>query len=150
MNTKRRRGDLGNWSPLAELGRLKSEINRILESRAWPSGLGADWLPSMDVYQDKDRITVQAELPGFKREEISVFVHGDSLTISGERKPEQEPFGDEAYQSERFHGRFEREIKLPEEVDAGKASATYKDGVLCVYLPKTEQSKKKQIEVKTD
>ena len=149
MKMMKRRGEVSSWSPFTELNRLKGEINRILDSRSWPtlSNFGENWLPSLDVYQDKDKVTVQAELPGFKKEDINVSIDGDVLTISGERKHEQESPGTEPYRAERFYGRFEREVTLPSEVDPEKANASYKDGVLCIYLPKTEQSKRKQIEV---
>ena len=146
---RRRRDDGTSWSPMAELNRLRGEINRIFEGRNWPlgSGQGSDWLPSVDVYQDTDRVMVEAELPGFKREDIQVSVQGDTLTISGERKYEPESPSGQAFRTERFYGRFERQITLPEEVDAERTTATYKDGVLCVYLPKSEQAKRKQIVV---
>jgi HSP20 family protein len=134
---------------MAELNRLRGEINRLFERGNWPmvSPAGGDWLPSVDVHQDAEKMTVEAELPGFRREDINVSLQGDLLTISGERKSEPEAPSGQPYQTERFYGRFERAVTLPEEVDGDRASATYKDGVLCIYLPKTAQSKRKQIEV---
>jgi HSP20 family protein len=134
---------------MAELNRLRGEINRLFERGNWPMGAtpGSDWLPSVDVHQDAEKITVLAELPGFRREDINVSIQGDTLTISGERRSEPEAPSGQAYQTERFYGRFEREVLLPEEVDGDRTSATYKDGVLCIYLPKTAQSKRKRIEV---
>jgi HSP20 family protein len=145
---RRQRDLLRNW-PLTELHKLRHEINRIFDTRE-PSG-GEEferWSPSIDVYQDPDKITVQAELPGFKKEDVHVSVHGDTLTITGERRQEHETNGREACRAERFYGRFKREVTLPDSVDAERADASFKEGVLCVYLPKSEHSKRKQIEVK--
>jgi HSP20 family protein len=83
-----------------------------------------------------------------KREEIDVSLANDTLTISGERKSEQETKDAETYRSERYFGRFQRSITLPQPVDSNKIQATYKDGILTVTCPKSEEAKRKQIEVK--
>jgi HSP20 family protein len=143
----------GAQSPFNQLSRIRNEINRIFED---PFGFATaastffeGWTPAVDVYEDKDEITVRAELPGMKKEDIEVTVVGDTLTISGERKHEEEKKEGEVYRSERYLGRFQRSVTLPTEVDPNKVQATYKDGVLTVTLPKSEQAKRKQIEIKT-
>lgn len=113
-----------------------------------PSLFGG-WEPNIDVYDDKDKITVKAEVPGMKKEDIEVSVEGNVLTIAGERKEEHEEHKGEAFRSERYFGRFERSVSLSEAVDPGKVQANYKDGVLTITLPKSEQQKAKQIEVKS-
>jgi len=146
-----------NWgggpAPFTALNRIRNEIERIFED---PFGLTAPstsffegWEPSVDVYEDKDKITVKAELPGMKKEDITVALDGDTLTISGERKHEEEHKDKETYRSERYFGRFQRSITLSQQVDPRKIQANYKDGVLTVTLPKSEEAKPKQIEVKT-
>jgi HSP20 family protein len=103
------------------------------------------WNPAVDVYQDKDQFTVVAELPGFKKEEIEISLHGDTLSISGERK--QEGASEQGFLTERFYGKYQRGFTLPTAVDPDKVKATYKDGLLQVVLPKAEEAKPKQIEV---
>lgn len=143
----------GALAPFNQLNRIRNEINRIFED---PFGFASaastffeGWTPAVDVYEDKDKITVRAELPGMKKEDIEVTVVGETLTISGERKHEEEKKEGEVYRSERYLGRFQRSVILPTEVDPNKVQATYKDGVLTVTLPKSEQAKRKQIEIKT-
>jgi HSP20 family protein len=133
---------------------LQSEINRLFDSPWWgdtkqgSQGFYGGWTPAVDLYEDRDTFTVKAELPGMKREEIDISIHVGSLTISGERKFEKKEGEGESSRRERYFGRFQRTLALNKPVDAGKASASYKDGVLTVTLPKAEEAKPKQIEVK--
>ena len=92
---------------------------------------------------------MSAELPGMNKEEIEISLQEGNLVISGERKMESQKNEEgEAARSERFFGRFQRTLELPKPVDANRVSATYKEGILTVTLPKTEESKPKQITVK--
>jgi HSP20 family protein len=128
---------------------LRHEMDRLFDSSFGPvsrtPGSFSRWVPALDVYQDKDQFTVVAELPGLKKEDVELSLHGGVLTISGERK--QEKKGEEGYRNERFFGRFQRSITLPTSVDGNKVKATYQDGILKVVLPKAEEAKPKQIEV---
>ena len=143
----------GAWvSPLERLTNLRGEIDRLFEA---PSGDFAretefftGWSPALDVYEDKDNLIVKGELPGMKRDQIELSLHDGTLTISGERKSERTENGSETSRTERFFGRFQRTVTLPKPVDANKVSARYKDGILTVTLPKTEEAKPRQIEVK--
>lgn len=150
--TRWQRPDVWNWDPLDQLSTLREEINQLFESPL--SRWGGDqeffnnWVPAMDLYEDKDNLIVKAEVPGMKKDEIDISLHDGSLIISGERKHEETEKGADTSRSERFFGRFQRSLSLPRPVDAGKASAQYRDGILTVTLPKTEESKPKQIEVK--
>lgn len=109
------------------------------------------WFPALDVSEDKEHnIVVKADLPGLKKEEISVALDNTVLTIRGERKSETEKQDKNFYRMERSYGTFERSIDLGVPVDEAKISARYKDGVLELVLPRVEQSKKKQIEIKND
>jgi HSP20 family protein len=129
------------------LASMHDELDRAFESTFGFRSLGtlSRWTPAVDVYQDKDRFIVVAEVPGMKKEEIDISLHGDTLTISGERKS-QEKEGDK-FRTERFFGQFQRSLTLPSAVDVEKVKASYKDGILEVVLPKAEEAKPKQIPV---
>jgi HSP20 family protein len=101
----------------------------------------------LDVFEDKDNVYVRAELPGMSREQIEVSLHNGSLSISGERKSEDKFKDAEVYRGERFFGRFQRSVTLPTPVAVEKVKAQYKDGILTVTLPKTEEAKPKHIDV---
>ena len=90
---------------------------------------------------------MKVELPGMKREGIDVSLHEGGLSISGERKSEQTHEDADVYRAERFVGRFQRTVTLPTPVAADKVKAQYKDGILTITLPKTEESKPKHIDV---
>ncbi|MDB6110560.1 MAG: putative HspC2 heat shock protein [Pedosphaera sp.] len=142
----------GFWGPLAELARLRNDITggfaSPFDDLLAPASLLGGWTPAFDVYEDKDKFSVKVELPGMKREDIDISLDGNTLTVSGELKDEEEHKDSETYRAERFFGRFQRSITLPQPVDPNRITATYKDGVLKITLPKTEESKRKQIEVK--
>jgi HSP20 family protein len=131
---------------------LRDEMDRLF-GRLWTGApfdggeLGA-WAPALNVSETEDEIRVEAELPGIKPEEVDVNVHGDVLTITGERKAEQEDKGRSYHRIERRYGQFVRSLQLPAEVDAGKVSAVYEKGMLIVTLPKSAQSKPRKIEIK--
>jgi HSP20 family protein len=105
------------------------------------------WAPALDVHEDKDKFTVNLELPGLKREDIAVQIEDDSLIISGERKVETVSEGTEVHRRERYHGKFSRALTLPVAVAADQVKAAYKDGLLTVTLPKAEAAKPKHIDV---
>jgi HSP20 family protein len=144
--------DQGFWGPLAELARLRNDITggfaSPFDDLLAPASLLEGWTPAFDVYEDKDKFTVKVELPGMKREDIDISLDGNTLTVAGELKEEEEHKEADTYRAERFFGRFQRSITLPQPVDPNRINATYKDGVLTISLPKTEESKRKQIEVK--
>jgi HSP20 family protein len=128
--------------------------------RPFPSLFGRDrWLPirplsirmpSLDVYEEKDAVVVKAELPGMKKEEVEVNLAGENLTIKGEKKEDKEVKEDDYYRRERSYGSFLRTVALPCEVKSEDIKASFKDGVLEIRLPKTEEAKKKSIAVKID
>ena len=142
---------LANWPGFGRLTSLRDEIDRLfqepLAELARTTNLLSGWTPAIDLYEDKDNLIAKAELPGMKREEIDISVHDGTLTISGERRYEEKNQEAEPYRSERFFGRFHRTLALPKPVQSDKATANYKDGILTVILPKTEEAKPKQIQV---
>ena len=131
---------------------LRDEIDRLfeapLDALTRGSQLLSGWTPALDVYEDKDNLYVKVELPGMKREDIEVSLHDGTLSISGERKNETKYEEADVYRSERFFGRFQRTVGLSAPVAADKVKAQYKDGILSVVLPKTEEAKPKFIDVK--
>jgi len=139
------------WTSLGRLTDLRDEIDRLFESPlaelTRTSNLLSGWTPALDVFESKDSLTVKAELPGMKKEDIEVTLHDGSLSISGERKSETKHEDAEVYRAERFFGRFQRTVTLPAPVAADKIKAHYKDGVLTITLPKTEEARPKQIDV---
>ena len=151
--TRWTRPEVTAWSPFWQLNTLRDEIDRLFEvplaeiTRGSQQFLGG-WLPAVDLYESKDNVIVKAELPGMKREDIEISLHEGVLTLSGERKESEQYKQGEVYRSERFLGRFQRTVTLPAPVQVDKVTAAYKDGVLEVLLPKTEESKPKQIQVK--
>ena len=139
------------WPGFGRLSSLRDELDRLFESPwtelARTSQLLSGWTPALDIHEDKDNFIVRAELPGMKREDIDVSLHDGALSISGERKLEQKYEEAEVYRTERFFGKFQRTVTLPAAVAADKVKAQYKDGVLTITLPKTEEAKPKQIDV---
>lgn len=141
------------WQPFREVETLQNEMNKLFDFSLgrWPvrsTGLmeGA-WNPSVDVFESKDNIMVKADIPGMKKEDIEISIHGDTLIIKGEKKEETESKEKDYVKTERFYGSFNRALTLPSEVDETKGKASYKDGVLEMTLPKKEEKKPRQIKV---
>ena len=144
---------LTRWTPLHHLSNLRNELEKMFEDPY--SSLLEDkqpfftgWGPALDLYEDKESIFVKAEVPGMKKEELEITLHDGTLTLSGERKEPTLLEGTTAIRTERFIGRFSRSVSLPSSVDADKVKAAYRDGILTVVLPKAEDAKPKQIQIK--
>jgi HSP20 family protein len=148
------RPELSSWAGFGRLSDLRDEIDRLFEAPLGELARGTQllsgWTPALDMHEDKDNITVKVELPGMKKEDIDISLHDGSLSISGERKVEEKYENAEVYRAERFVGRFQRTVTLPAPVSVDKVKAQYKDGVLTITLPKTEESKPKQIDVQVN
>ena len=133
---------------------LRKEIDRLFEgflggeSALAPFRGNGKFLPAIDVKETDDAITVDAEMPGLKQEEIKVNVEEGILTISAERKQEKDEKAENVHRVERYYGQMERRLALPASVDAGKVEAVYKDGVLRVTLVKKPSAKAKSVTVK--
>jgi len=108
----------------------------------------ATWSPTCDIYETDNEIVVKAELPEVKKEDVNVSVENNILTLRGERKFSEETKKENYHRLERSYGEFSRSFTLPNFVDAGKINAEFKDGMLRVTMPKREEAKPKQIEVK--
>jgi HSP20 family protein len=103
--------------------------------------------PTVDVFEEGDDVVVKAELPGMGKENIDVKVTDDTITISGEKKKEEKVEKKNYYRMERSYGSFTRSLRLPAEVQSEKSTAKFKEGVLEVRIPKTEEAKKKEKKV---
>jgi len=145
-------GKLQLYDPFRDVWNLNDEIGRLF----W--GLGhrvprdedkaeISFVPSIDVAEDNEAMTVRAELPGLKKENVKIKVREGILTLSGEKKFEDEKKKDNYYRIERQYGSFARSFNLPNTVDADKIEALMKDGVLEVRIPKKPEAKEKEINV---
>ena len=144
--------ELAPWSAADRWSNLRDDLNSFFELPVWSgfarSGqLFSGWSPALDLYQSNDNVIAVVELPGMRKEDIEISLHDGSLTISGERKRENISNSEKAERTERHIGTFRRSIALPTRVDANQVSATYRDGILTVTLPKAEEVKPKQIQV---
>jgi HSP20 family protein len=142
---------LAPWRPLGELSTLRREMDRLFEcffgealSLERPGGT---WEPRLDIAESKDMLTVKAELPGLEAEDLDVSVSGETLTIKGEKKQEREEKDERRHVVERSYGAFARTVRLPAPVIQDKITAGFKNGVLTISLPKTEEAKQKAIPI---
>ena len=139
--------NLVTWDPYRDLSSMPDRFHRLFRrDRDEEISLGA-WIPPVDILEDKERILLTAELPGFKESDIEVLMEGGVLTIRGERKNEAEKEGRKFHRVERVYGQFERLIQLPMAVQADKVKAGYRDGVLEITLPKAEELKPREIKI---
>jgi HSP20 family protein len=147
-------------SPFQEMERRFEEMERRFEDFfRKPFSLLPSWMPrlkmpeieevspSMDIFTEGDDVVVKGELPGMKKEDINVSLTKDTISISGEKKKEEKVEKKDYYSLERSYGSFKRLFSLPAEVQTEKASAKFKDGVLEIRIPKTEEAKKKEKKV---
>ncbi len=147
------RSSHGELSPLAA---LRNEMDRLFEGFTreplggieWPFLASGRWTPAVDVSEDDKTLTIRAEVPGIDPEDLEVTVSGDQLVLAGEKKESVEKSEKDFYQSERRFGSFRRTVPLPEAVDPDKVQAEYANGVLTIYLYKSEATAAKRIEVK--
>jgi HSP20 family protein len=144
--------ELVPWRPFRELESLRREMDRLWDPSftvAPFGGLGSEaWLPSADISETKDKLLIKLDLPGLEAKDVDVSVSGDILTIKGEKRKEEEEKDEHYYCCERYCGSFQRSFRLPVDIQSDKVEASFDKGVLKVTLPRTEQAKKKEIEVK--
>jgi HSP20 family protein len=139
------------YDPFRELRSLHNEMNRLFTSNIEGQDSGefarGAWSPSVDIYEDKDRLIVEAELPGMSRDDFELTVENNVLTLKGERKFEKKTEGDNYHRVERSYGSFTRQFTLPQTVTSDGATADFENGVLRVALPKREETKARKIEI---
>jgi HSP20 family protein len=131
------------------MDRLQREMNRLFEDYSPARLRRAPAYPAMNVWANEDGLTITAEVPGVSPEDIDISVVGDTLTLSGERKPDLLKEGARYHRQERGFGSFSRSIQLPFMVNVSKVDATFHNGVLNVSLPRAEEDKPRKIAVKS-
>jgi HSP20 family protein len=143
--------NLVTWDPYREPGSLE-RFTRLFGSasprrdRDEEMSLGA-WIPPVDIVEEKDKILLTAELPGFKENEIEVQMEGGVLTIRGERRSEVEKEGRKYHRVERVYGQFVRSFTLPNNVDREHIKASFDRGLLKIEMPKREEARPRQIKI---
>lgn len=141
---------LMRWKPFEELTTLRREMDRVFERffGELPSvDVSWGWTPRLDMTETKDSLNIRAELPGLEAKDLDVSLVGDTLTIKGEKKQEKEEKDDYHHVVERSYGAFSRMVRLPASVASDKITANFKNGVLTLTLPKTEEAKRKAIPI---
>ena len=141
------------WQPFSELMSLRQAMDRLFEdSFVRPSrglaALGEVAAPALNVYQTPTEVVLKAALSGLKPEDVSIDITGETLTIKGESKAEQEIKKENYLYQERRYGAFSRSVVLPSGLKTDKAEATMEDGILTLTIPKVEEVKPKNISVK--
>jgi HSP20 family protein len=147
--------ELTTWRPFRELDKMRGEMDRLwdafFEGRPRKNTMEeGEWLPSVDVSETKNDLVVKAELPGMDPKDIDISLSDGLLTIKGEKKQEKEEKEENYHFIERSYGSFTRSVQLPREVKHENISASYKNGILKVVLPKSEEAKTKEIKIKVD
>jgi len=109
-----------------------------------------EWIPALDLSETKNELVAKAEIPGVDPKDIDISLNNDILTVQGEKKQEKEEKDENYHFVERTYGAFTRSIRLPKDVQGDKIKASYKEGVLRIALPKSEDAKKKEIKIKVE
>jgi HSP20 family protein len=141
-------------APWTGLSTMKKEMDRLFD-RFWEGDFPqlpsmGDWAPALDVSETKDAVMVKAEVPGMESKEIQLSLEDQLLTLKGEKKQEKEEKDEHYYRSERSYGAFVRTVRLPATVDGSKVTATFKNGLLRVSLPKAAAAKGTTIPIKAE
>ena len=140
------------YDPFRDLRNLQDEMTRLFTGTL-PSGTGREemtngtWSPRVDIFEDKDHLVLEAELPGMNRDDFDLSFENNVLTLSGERKFEKKTDEGNYHRVERSYGSFTRSFTLPQTVTADGAKAEFNNGVLHVTLPKREETKARKIEI---
>jgi len=153
-------GELTTWRPFRELApfrefeRMRKEMDRFWDSffERRPARIEeeGEFLPALDLAETENELVVKCEIPGLEPKNIDISLSDGMLTIKGEKKQEREEKQADYHLVERSYGSFTRSIRLPKEVKSDKISASYKNGILKINLPKSEEAKKKEIKIKVD
>ncbi len=146
------------FNPMKDLVELEKEFSRMfntLESRFGISRSkdneeyeNAVWMPLTDIYEDKDKYTLKLDLPGIKKDDVKISYVDGQLSISGERVQESEHKDAKCHRIERVFGKYYRSFNLPDHIKSDNISAEFKDGQLTITVPKAEEAKPKEIEIK--
>jgi HSP20 family protein len=144
------------WDPFRDIATLQDRINRIFNesfgrTRDFDEEVGLyDWSPPVDIYETADGIVLKVELPGVDKDDVSVEVKDNVLSLKGERLLDPEIKDEHYYRKERSFGKFNRSFSLQETIKPDLIKASFKDGVLTVAIPRPEEEKPKQVTVDID
>jgi HSP20 family protein len=150
---------LVKFNPMRDLVDFEREFNKMFNTFENRFGISkskeedneyenAVWMPLTDIYEDKERYTLKLDLPGIKKDDVKISFVDGKLSISGERNQETEHKDSKCHRIERSFGRYYRSFNLPEHVQSEKINAEFKDGQLTISIPKAEEAKPKEIEIK--
>jgi len=146
------------WNPARELLNMEREFNKLFNSFGKRLSIGeldsldeyenAIWMPLADIKEDKNNYFVMLDLPGISKDEVKVAYNNGQLSVSGERKQEKETMDSKFQRVERVFGRYYRSFTLPQKVKEDKIEAEFKDGQFKITVPKAEEAKPKELEIK--
>lgn len=148
------------WNPARELATfptdvlsMQREINRMFDDffrsdRDEGSLLAQTWRPAVDIVEEDNAYVAKVELPGINKDDVKITMQDNVLTVRGEKKSEKKGKEENMHRVERYYGSFQRSFSLPTSVKSDRIEAEYKDGILTINMPKAEEAKPKQIEVK--
>lgn len=148
---------LVKWNPAKELMNMEREFNKMLNSLSTRFGItteaddeleNAVWMPLTDILEEDDKYILNMDLPGIEKKDVKISYANGQLTVSGERKQEKEKKGTTYHRIERAFGKYYRSFNLPEKILEDKIEAEFKDGALTITIPKAEEARPKEIEVK--
>jgi HSP20 family protein len=144
--------NINRYDPFRDLRALQDEVNRLFStSFARPyseEGMTrGTWAPNVDIFENKDEIVLEAELPGMDREDFELTIENNVLTLRGERRFEKKEESGNFHRVERAYGTFSRSFTLPQTISHEGVSAEYKNGLLRVVLRKREEVKARRIEI---
>jgi HSP20 family protein len=147
--------NITRWEPFSEFASLQDRLNQLM-NQPFFRGFGppseqsltaANFIPPVNIYEDEQNINIEAELPGIQEKDLDISLENNVLTISGERKMENEENRENFHRIERTYGRFTRSFTLPPTVQTDDVNAEFNNGVLKVTLRKKEEAKPKQIKI---
>ena len=145
---------LVKWTPFGDLPAFRREVERLFDRflgelpRLDLSGAG--WAPHLDMTETKESVIVKAELPGLEAKDLDITISGNTLALKGEKRQVKEEKDEHHHLLERSYGTFTRTVELPTTVAADKVKAAFKNGVLTITLPKTEEAKRKPISIEVE
>jgi len=163
LSQNKNKGDdkmtLVKFNPMRDLVDFERQFNKMFNSFENRFGISrnkdeeneyenAVWMPLTDIYEDKEKYTLKLDLPGIKKDDVKISFVDNKLSISGERSQESEHKDSKCHRIERSFGRYYRSFNLPENVQSDKIIAEFKDGQLTISVPKAEEAKPKEIEIK--
>ena len=143
------------WDPWKRIGFLQNRINQMIADPASDPGLEdeiarCEWKPAVDILDTAEGVIIRADLPGVKKENVSVELKNNLMTLKGERTADIPEESEKCYRRERCFGSFFRAFTLPERISADRTRAVLKDGVLEIHFPRPEKEKPRQIHVQVN